>query len=156
MARISRRSPSSFRERDVRAWLRDTWKLGISFVEYAQGGDAGVSDSFLFLQRRLVPCELKVAEYRDGRYLIELRPGQEDYHKQCFEYGIPSIFLIGYQRTYLAVSGYTAVTSPAQTAKVVGVARVLCIEVQHHDDIVEAIDAAQALANKPHLVRTGK
>lgn len=144
--KISRRSPSSFRERDVRAWLRDTWQLGISFVEYAQGGDAGVSDSFLFLPRRIVPCELKVADYKHGRYAVELRPGQEEYHKQCFEYGIPSLFLIGFQRTYVAVSGYTAVTSGGN------VPATLCLEVQCHDDIVEAIDTAQGLANRPHLV----
>jgi len=139
---------TTFRESDVRKWIRKTWKHGIHFIEYAQGGDAGNPDCHLVQRRRLVPCELKVATYTNGRYAFKLRRAQYDYHKECYDYGIPTIFVIGFQRTYVCAAG----PSIEYADKMGIVASSKCREVTHHDDLAEAIDDAVKIANQLRLV----
>lgn len=148
MARRSFNSPSPFVEKDVRRWVRDTWKQGIFFSEYALGGDRGVPDCQLIQPRRIVPCELKVGDVINNNYMIDLRPGQRDYHYECYEYAVPTIFIIGYKRTYVAVAGAHVVSCEIEGV----IPSSLCLDITHHDDINEAIDVAVRIANKPRLV----
>ena len=136
-------------ETDARAWVRHTWKGGLHFIEHAIGGTTGMSDAQLLQPRRITPCELKKGDVKKGGFTFELRSGQRDYHRECFIYGIGTIFLMLVQGNMFGSVGprvwnHSENVWPAN----------MWSPIRTHADIERLIEAAWLMANRPALVRS--
>jgi len=155
MAKRVPSSPSPLRgrrtaEKDIRTWIRSTWRLPIHFIEYALGGDTGLSDSQLTQQRRMTPCELKYAELNKTFFVFDLRKAQYDYHVECLTYGVGTIFVIGIGSAIMGAVGSDVVKyrKGKQCFSPFSIWR----ELNGHDDISELIDDAWREATRPRIV----
>jgi hypothetical protein len=129
------------KEKGARFWLRKNWQGGLFFSEFALGGSDGVSDAQLLSPGRLTPCELKNGEIRKDAYTFELRPGQRDYHRECLDYGIGSIFLLHYQDRIFGAIGPDVI----QYRDIWPFA--IWRQIEKHMDVMLLIDAAWLRAN---------
>jgi hypothetical protein len=129
-------------------WIRDEWKGGIYFVEHALGGTAGISDCFLILPRQMTPCELKKGEMKKSCFVFELRSKQRDYHQECFDYGIGTIFLVMIGSAVYGCVGKRVIdhTDKAWPMN-------MWSRMGSDKDIVRLVQAAWLFASKPRLVR---
>lgn len=76
-------------ESKLRKMMREPQRFkggAVSFVEWAQGGDAGIPDTLIHMGNHLVPLELK----RGESVVKELRPAQRLWHRTALTMGTPT------------------------------------------------------------------
>lgn len=127
------------REKLRRVWVDTQSRASIHWVEPSMGSTFGMCDAFLVGGglSGLLPCELKKGEMNNKGIAWEVRPAQGLYHRECYEYGVPTIFLcVVVERVYgtigkavielprrLEMRAWHLVEGPAQIRMLCGLAR---------------------------------
>jgi len=134
-------------EKDARSWVRDNWTSGVFFTEHALGGTKGISDCHLLLPRRMTPCELKRGEIVKDGFTFELRKAQRDYHRECHQYGIGTIFLMTVEGLMKGTIGQKVVSHYGSWPFR------MWVGIHTHGDVVCLVNESWKLASRPHLVQ---
>ena len=84
-------------EGQFKVWFRENWKGWMSAYEPRKGGTVGIADLQILVKGRLVPVELKIAEFSDEGLVIpeRIRPAQIQWHAKLAKAGGFSIIVFG-------------------------------------------------------------
>ena len=79
-------------ELKFKRWFVEAWGDWLVRIEPRQGGDVGVSDLMVVVDRRLVPVELKLWS---GGKVSDIRPSQKVWHRQAAGAGLVTVLAAG-------------------------------------------------------------
>ncbi len=79
-------------ELQFKRWFVEAWGDWLVRIEPRQGGDVGVSDLMVVVDRRLVPVELKLWV---GGKVSDVRPSQKVWHRQAAGAGLVTVLAAG-------------------------------------------------------------
>jgi len=83
-------------ESDFKKWVRKNWPWWVESYEPRRGTGIGIPDLQIVVGGRLVPVELKMGEFHNGKLITrEVRPAQIAWHREINSYGIRTVLLVG-------------------------------------------------------------